>query len=135
MKKLALLSFLSLTTLTAFGAQVVTCTGDNGDKVTLKRYVGTYEAEKRKDWFTIDINESLVCRYLGEVEGRLLDPYKSETADVLGDWDGNSGIKISMRKGFLNSDIGAISKAFLKVNYNDIAEDAVSHVLKCEVTE
>lgn len=128
------LLIIALMSSSALAATQIDCTGTNGAKVRLTKYNPTTNVNnKKKGWFDIFIDESLSSGYIGEVEDRIVSPEKSQTADILSDWDGNSGIKISMRKGFLKSSVGTSSKAFLKVNYDDHATDLVSHTLDCTV--
>ena len=123
---------MSLTILTAKSADVITCTGGHKDELTLIRYISTSHPE-RKNWFKVSIDEGLSSSYIGVVEGRIVTREKLEKNEIFSDWDGKSGVKISFPNGALNSAVGAVFKAQVEVECNDIAQDLVQNILICKV--
>ncbi len=110
-----------------FAAQKIECVGSHMDQLKLAR--------STDGSFILDLDEALSSKYVGEIQDRAVFPEASKTADLLSDWDGNSGVNVSFRKGFLGSAQGTKSRAFVTVLYNDIETDRVSHPLNCTVVK
>ena len=113
--------------MASFATDSVSCVGPQGDRLSLKRIV---DAEGKLKYF-VNIDEALSSQFVGRVVNRVLVQNQTTKADVFYDWDGNSGVKLLFRKGFLKSEKGGVSLALLKVEYNDIAKEVVSHKLNC----
>lgn len=129
--KNVLFAYLFIVSTSLFAADKIVCTGSHDDQLVLKRA----KPINGKVTFNVTIDEALSINLVPEIKNRALLQDKSATADVLSDWDGSSGVRISLRKGFLHADKGEVSTAFLKVEYNDIIQDKASHKLSCEVTK
>lgn len=129
MKRQLAIAIILTNTTSAFGASKIECVNSRQNRLAITA------DQKKAGRFRVNMDPTLSSVYLGGVENRALVQTKSESADIIDDWDGNSGVQIAMRKGFLSAPIGTRSKAFVTVTYDDIAQDKVSNTLSCSVVE
>jgi hypothetical protein len=134
MKTLILLSALLLSSAGAFAAEKIECSLDDSTDGKVVATLVRAKPIRGVETFNITIDDSVNSGYFS-VEDRGILRDKKANADKLSDWDGNSGVEISFRKGFLAAGEGVKSKAFLHSYYDDIATDDVKHVLSCTVIQ